>query len=89
MPDEQDRAEAFDDDKAAFESDEPIGIDVLDQTADADPGAADTGAAAIDERESGNDLDGTAEEADDPDDDPYHREAPAPEVAAMHLTDEP
>ena len=88
MPDEQDRAEALDDDKGAFPAHEDAGIDVIDQTADADPGAADAGTAEIDRDESGDDLDGVVAE-DDEGDDPFHTEEPAPEVAAMHLTEEP
>ena len=82
MPDEQDRAEALDDDKGAFPADEgtevPV-IDVLDQTADDD-----TGGSPIDEGETGSDLDGVEADTDDGED-PFHTEAPAPEVAAMHI----
>jgi hypothetical protein len=84
MPDEQDRAESLDDDKGAFPADETPVIDVLDQTADADPGTAE---AFIDDDETGNDLVGVEAEPDRGDD-PYHTEEPAPEVAAMHLTDD-
>lgn len=88
MPDEQDRAEALDDDKGAFPSDEDRGIEVIDQTADADPGAADLGTDEIDRGETGDDLDGVVAELDEGDD-PFHTEEPAPEVAAMHVTEEP
>jgi hypothetical protein len=88
VPDEQDRAEALDDDKGAFEAEGPEGLDVLDQTADADPGVADAGAAVLDELESGDELDGTASDPDNAED-PCHQEEPAPEVAAMHVTEEP
>lgn len=87
MPDEQDRAESLDDDKGAFPADETPVIDVLDQTADADPGTAETGRSFIDEDEIGNDLVGVEAEPD-PGDDPFHTEEAAPEVAAMHLTGE-
>lgn len=88
MPDEQDRAEALDEDKGAFEPDERAAIDLVDQTADADPGVADAGRSEIDLGESGDEMDGVL---DDPDNaaDPFHAEEPAPEVAAMHITDEP
>lgn len=88
MPDEQDRAESLDEDKGPFEAGEDPVIDVLDQTADADPGVADAGRSEIDHDESGDALDGME---DDPDNAPdtFHAEEPPPEVAAMHLTDEP
>ncbi len=93
MPDEQDRAEALDEDK--FDEDPAVdgdgaggGIDLIDQTADADPGTADLGAEEIDALESGDDLDGVRGESD-PFLDRAHDEVPAPEVAAVHLTDEP
>jgi hypothetical protein len=89
MPDEQDRAEALDDDKGAFPSDDDPGIDLIDQTADADPGQADVGRGEIDAGESGDDLEGVEDEPDADDDDPFHTEEPAPEVAAVHVTEEP
>jgi hypothetical protein len=89
MPDEQDRAEALDDEKGplddTFDASE---VDLLDQTADADPGEADAGRDAIDDDESGDDLVGTSGDPDNAPD-PFHDEPPAPEVAAMHRTDEP
>lgn len=93
MADEQDRAEALDDDKLEDDphvgaADERAGIDVMDQTADADPSIADSGRAVIDELETGDDLDGVRGEPDVAPD-PAHTEGPAPEVSAMHLTDEP
>jgi hypothetical protein len=88
MSDEQDRAESLDDDKGAFAPEEPPGVDVIDQTADADPGRADIGAAMIDDGESGSDLDGVEPEQDGSRD-PFHNEEPAPEVSAVHITEEP
>jgi hypothetical protein len=88
VPDEQDRAEALDDDKGELPAEQPPGIDLIDQTADVDPGVAEDGRAVIDAGESGDDLDGTEGDPDNAQD-PFHTEEPAPEVAAMHLTDEP
>jgi len=87
MPDEQDRAEALDEDKAPSPADHAAVVDLLDQTADVDPGQGDIGAAVIDQDETGDDLDGVRADLDD-DGDPFHAEVPAPEVAAMHVIDE-
>lgn len=88
MPDEQDRAESVDEDKGPFAAEEGPGIDVLDQTADADPGVAEAGRSEIDADESGDELDGVQDDADNAPD-TFHAEEPPAEVAAMHLTDEP
>jgi len=57
---------------------------MLDQTADSDPGTADTGRSVIDDDETSDDLDGI-EAVADRSGDPFHTEEPAPEVAAMHI----
>ena len=87
MPDEQDRAESLDEDKGPFEVEGDSGIDLLDQTADAEPGVADAGRSEIDDDESGDELDGIRGDGDNAAD-TFHAEEPPPEVAAMHLTDE-
>lgn len=88
MADEQDRAEAVDEDKGPFEAEGSPGLDVLDQTADADPGVAEAGRSVIDDDESGDALDGIEADADNAPD-TFHVEEPPAEVAAMHLIDEP
>jgi hypothetical protein len=87
MPDEQDSAEALDDDKGAFPDDSSPGVDIFDQTADANPGVADLGRDLIDDGETGNEIDGVEAEPDNGTD-PFHTEEPSPEVAAMHITEE-
>jgi hypothetical protein len=88
MPDEQDTAEAFDEDKLNTDEPRTDVVDLVDQTADADPGDADAGRAEIDAGESGDALVGVE---DDPDrwPDPTHDETPPAEVAAMHVVEEP
>lgn len=88
MPDEQDRAEALDDDKGSFPpASRGVVVDVIDQTADADPTDHPDGTAAIDDDEAGDDLVGIDAEPDIGDD-PFHTEEPAPEVAALHIDPE-
>lgn len=90
MADEQDRSEALDDDKLDdIEQDRPD-VELIDQTADADPGEAPLGTAELDAGESGSSMDGTLAEPD-PDDDPVQSDLvpPAPEEDAMHVIDEP
>jgi len=62
-------------------------VDALDQTADADPSTSEIGRSIIDEDETGDELDGIEAEPDRADD-PFHTEDPAPEVAAVHITEE-
>ncbi|MBI2704806.1 MAG: hypothetical protein HYX32_05895 [Actinobacteria bacterium] len=85
VADEQDRSEDLDDDKGPFPAEAAPVVDVIDQTADADPTTAEVGRSAIDENETGNEIDGIEAEAERVDD-PFHTEDPAPEVAAMHIT---
>jgi len=87
MADEQDRAEALDDDKFDDIDDDRADIELVDQTADADPGI---GSDELDAGESGSSIDGVLAE-DEPDDDPLYSDLqpPAPEESAMHVVDEP
>jgi hypothetical protein len=88
MPDEQDTAEIFDEEKLGTNDPRSDVIDLVDQTADAEPGDADAGRAEIDAGETGDALDGVEEDADRwPD--PAHDETPPAEVAAMHVVEEP
>jgi hypothetical protein len=88
MADEQDKAEALDEEKLTTDEPQPDPVDLVDQTADADPGAAEVGRSEIDAGEAGDAMVGIE---DDPDrwPDVARDEVPAPEVAAMHVVDEP
>ena len=87
MADEQDISEALDDDKWDDVEEERPAVELIDQTADADPGI---GSDELDAGESGSSIDGVLAE-DDPDDDPLYSDLvpAAPEEAAMHVVDEP
>jgi hypothetical protein len=66
----------------------PDVIDLVDQTADAEPGEADLGRAEIDRAETGDELDGVEADPDRWPDVTHDETLPA-EVAAMHVVDEP
>lgn len=85
MPDEQDRAEALDDEKFDDIEDDRPDIELVDETADADPGL---GSDELDGGESGSSIDGVLGETD-PDDDPLYSDLqpPAPEESAMHIVE--
>ena len=87
MPDEQDRAEALDDEKGSFPADDGAEADIMDQAIDADSDRYPEGTAAIDADEAGDDLTGVLAEPQRGDD-PFHTEAPPPEVSAMHIAPE-
>ena len=87
MADEQDQSEALDDEKWDDMEDDRPDIELVDQTADADPGL---GSDELDAGESGSSIDGVQAE-DDPEDDPLYSDLQplAPEESAMHVVDEP
>lgn len=83
-------SEALDDDKWDDVDEERPVVELVDQTADADPGVASAGTDELDADETGSSVDGVVAE-DDPDDDPLFNDLvpAAPEEAAMHVVDEP
>lgn len=87
VTDEQERAEALDDDKGAFPVDEEPVIDLLDQTADADPAEVDRVGRLLGATDAGDGLVGDVAPRER-DDDPFHREEPPAEVAALHLVED-